>query len=1177
MNWVVEPISTSLLARVEKFLNNTPPPLRMVGLHSSTTLAMLLAQTSHGHANKLPHLVVTADLETAEELQESLKFFDPLINAPILPPFDVGVYSNLYPNQRVIAQRLSWLFAAKDARPGHILIAPVAGLMQKTLPYKTFTEKCIQLTVRESLPDDFNSRLQQMGYQIVPTVEDVGGFCIRGGIIDLYSPSHPTPLRIELFGDIVESIRTFDLSTQMSIENINSATILPAREALFDDENRQQVAAMLSRSAAQREVSKTELNELLRAVSLGQYFYGVDFLLPYFYERLSSPLDYFSTAINYWIYDRSTTVRAADQFYEKLKGEYSAAEGQTLRVLYSELYSEFERIEVPPESKQIGVDKINLLDTSNEHQEYCEIKSFPIHEFSAGAHAKASDPSELARYLADKFRGWSAQGHNIILTAQNQSVAERLRLLLERADYKGRIIDQNNYQWSQLIHDQKTDSRCIPILLRSLRQGFRLPEENIVFITAEDLLSKKRISREAHHSTYALERAEALSFGELQVGDFVVHRIHGIGIYKGLKTMAIEGADAEFIELNYKDGDRLYLPVYRIGQLHKYSGPNSVSLIDKLGGTGWQKTQTKVRSQLRDVADRLLRLYAKRAQLKRNPYDEVNEDYYKFENSFPYQETDDQLRAINDVLQDFQKDHPMDRLICGDVGFGKTEVALRAAFRAVQEGKQVALIAPTTILTYQHYENFKKRMSSWPVQVRALNRFVPSAEVKKTVTELTSGAVDIVIGTHRLLSKDIQFKNLGLLIIDEEQKFGVVHKERLRHMRENVDTIALSATPIPRTLNMSLVGIRDLSLINTAPEDRLPTRTFVCKFDPETIRKSIESELARGGQVFFLHNRVQSIEECAAELRSIVPAARMAIAHGQMDEEQLEKTMLQFFNHELDVLICTAIIESGMDIPRANTIFINNAQTFGVSQLYQLRGRVGRSKERAYCYLMLPNDKRIDPVALERLKIIQENTALGSGIRVAQYDLELRGAGDILGEDQSGHINAVGYELYTELLEEAIQEQKGMPSLTADIEPEINLRVPALLPDKYIPDIRLRLYYYKTLSNIRSLEDVDRVENELRDQFGAPPEPVMNLLGLMVIRKFCRDLGVRDISAGKNTVTLAFTEKTKLPPQEVIKLTARENKKYQLTPEQRLKVRMNELSLPRVIDELEFLLKLCPV
>ncbi|NJL23835.1 MAG: transcription-repair coupling factor [Calothrix sp. SM1_5_4] len=671
------------------------------------------------------------------------------------------------------------------------------------------------------------------------------------------------------------------------------------------------------------------------------------------------------------------------------------------------------------------------------------------------------------------------------------------------------------------------------------------------------------------------QRTHAFNFGDLKTGDLIVHKMHGIGVFEGLKVMPIQGIAAEFIQIKYKDNDRLYLPVYRVHQIQKYSGPASAAMVDKLGGPGWEKTKSKVRSHLRDVAAELLEIYAKRAVSERPPFSPPDADFASFEATFPYSETDDQLRAISDVLRDMQKPHPMDRLICGDVGFGKTEVAMRAAFHAVQNGRQVAIIAPTTVLTFQHLENFKKRFAKWGVDIRGLNRFIPKREITATLKDLRDGKVDVVIGTHRLLSQDVQFKNLGLLIVDEEQRFGVKHKEKLRKLRSGLDTLAMSATPIPRTLNMSLVGIRDLSLINTAPVDRLATRTFVTKFEADVIRKAILSEIGRGGQIYFIHNRIQSIYQLADQLREIVPEARMRVAHGQMEEGELEKCMIEFFHHEIDLLLCTTIVESGMDVASANTMFIDNAQQLGLSQIYQLRGRVGRSKERAYCYLLIPNHRRLEKDAQERLRIIQENSALGSGIRIAQYDLELRGAGDILGEEQAGHVNAIGYELYLELLEEAVHNAKGETPAHPDVEPDINVRIPALIPDTYIADLRIRLAYYKQLSEIESPEDIDRIEDELRDQFGKLPDQVLNLMGLMLIRNVCKDLAVRDLSSGEATITLAFTERTPLPPQRVIELASRANKKYSITPDNRLRVRMNEITWPRIHDELVYLKSLC--
>ena len=501
---------------------------------------------------------------------------------------------------------------------------------------------------------------------------------------------------------------------------------------------------------------------------------------------------------------------------------------------------------------------------------------------------------------------------------------------------------------------------------------------------------------------------------------------------------------------------------------------------------------------------------------------------------------------------------------------------MRAAFFAIQNQKQVAVLAPTTVLTFQHLETFKKRFHGWPIRIEAINRFVSAKEAKKILVEVAEGKVDILIGTHRILSKDVNFKDLGLLIVDEEQKFGVAHKERVKKVKTSVDTLTLSATPIPRTLNMSLVGIRDLSLINTAPVDRLPTRTFICKFEGETLKKAIEAEIARGGQIYFVHNRVQSIYGVADEIRQLVPKARIKVAHGQMPEHELETTMLGFFHHEVDLLICTAIVESGMDVPTANTIFIDQAHMFGVSQLYQLRGRVGRAKQRAYCYLILPRDKKIDSHAQERLKIIQENTALGSGLKIAQYDLELRGSGNILGESQSGHIESVGYELYMDLLAQALAEAKGQPIDDFELDPEVNLKIPALIPDSYIPDIRLRLSYYKALADIRSEDDLNQIESELRDQYGEIPEPTVNLMGLMLIRKQCKELGVRDISAGLKSISLIFTEKTKLKTETIVSLATRENKKYSVTPDHRLNVRLNTITWSAVFEELNYLLKLQP-
>ncbi len=785
----------------------------------------------------------------------------------------------------------------------------------------------------------------------------------------------------------------------------------------------------------------------------------------------------------------------------------------------------------------------------------------------------AANPAEQLDSMLGKVKAWREAGLTVLISAGTQAQTQRLGALFERGDLHFKTLTEDDYNVATWVEEQLQNPKLLHIIPRTISESLRITEEGLLFLRDEDFFGKKQRRQTYKNKGTLADRTHTLSFSDLNPGDAVVHILHGIGRYEGLKVMPIGGVDAEFITVAYKDGDKLYLPIYRINQIQKYTGPAGEGLMDKLGGTQWNKVKSRVRNHLREIAGDLLVLYAKRSQVRREPFPHNDADFAQFEAAFPYDETDDQLKAVDDIVADMTSDKPMDRLVCGDVGFGKTEVAMRAAFKAIEGKRQVAVLAPTTVLSFQHLETFQKRFKDWPVTIRALNRFVPTAEAKKTVEELKLGQVDIIVGTHRILSKDVGFKDLGLMIIDEEQRFGVTHKERIKQFKTAVDTLTLSATPIPRTLNMSLVGMRDLSIINTPPVDRLPTRTFVTKFDKETIGKAITAEIQRGGQVFFLHNRVQSIYSVADEIRQIVPEARVRVGHGQMDENELEQVMVAFYHHQIDVFVCTTIIEAGIDNPRANTMFIDNAHQFGLSQLYQLRGRVGRSKERAYCYLLIPPNKRIESDAQERLKIIQENTELGSGIRIAHHDLELRGAGNLLGEDQSGSIDAVGYEMYLELLEDAIKELKGEP-IEEKIEPDINVRIPALIPESYIPDIRIRLSYYKALSKISSPNDVDRIEEELTDQFGKLPEQVLNLMGLMLIRHHCKMLGIRDLSSGPKTISLAFTEKTPLPPQRVVQLAQQDPKKYSLTPDMRLNIRLNAIAWPNIYEEMLNLEKL---
>lgn len=1148
-------------------------PIEIIGTDATLSLALLLTQTQSLELQRRPNLIVVPSQKEAEELERHLRFFGLNGNTHLLPGFDVSAYSGLYPNSRLISARVRWAHAAASAKAGLLFIATPEALLQRTIPPKVLKAHSLNFKRGGDLPSDLSRALTRLGYQSVPVVEDEGTFAIRGGIVDIYSPAHERPVRVELFGDTIESVRFFDPETQRSEGGTDSFSVIPPREILYDEENRVRASARFRANVAERPVDANDRDSVVQSLVQGQAFPGLDFLIGDFYADFAFPIDHFATDVHAWFLNPIEIARISEQFLETLKTEFAAAGDQVIRPAISDLFRRFDEMPQTRVARSFELSKIEFQESPLDRDATSTHLTFPVLELKFPPPSSAN-PMDALDGMLERVRAWKKAGSAVFVTAGTQAQTQRLTALFDRGELTARTVADDDTSLSNWVEAQAADANLVHIIPRTTTESLRFNEEGLVFLRDEDFFGKKQRRQAYKQKGSIVERTHTLSFGDLNPGDAVVHVLHGIGVYEGLKVMPINGIDAEFITVSYKDGDKLYLPIYRINQIQKYSGPAGEKLIDKLGGTQWTKVKSRVRNALREIASDLLQLYAKRSQVHREPFPSNDEEFSQFEAAFPYDETDDQLKSVNDIVNDMTSDKPMDRLVCGDVGFGKTEVAMRAAFKAIEGKKQVAVLAPTTVLSFQHLETFQKRFKGWPVTIRALNRFVPTADAKKTIEELREGKVDIVIGTHRLLSKDVQFKDLGLMIIDEEQRFGVTHKERIKRFKTNVDTLTLSATPIPRTLNMSLVGMRDLSIINTPPVDRLPTRTFVTKFDRETIAKAITAEIQRGGQVFFLHNRVQSIQSVVDELRQIVPEARIRFGHGQMDEDELEKVMVAFYHHQIDVFVCTTIIEAGIDNPRANTMFIDNAHQFGLSQLYQLRGRVGRSKERAYCYLLIPANKRIEADAQERLKIIQENTELGSGIRIAHHDLELRGAGNLLGEDQSGQIDAVGYEMYLELLEDAIKEVKG-EKVVEQIEPDINVRIPALIPDNYIQDIRIRLSYYKALARISSPDDIERIEEELNDQFGKLPDQVLNLMGLMLIRHHCKKLGIRDLSSGPKNIALAFTDRTPLPPQRVVQLAQQDPKKYSLTPDMRLNIRMSTMAWPVIYDELLLLEKLC--
>ena len=1156
---------------LERSFESQSNQTRVIGASSSLPLAFLLSLTHSGKIHSLPHLVIVSSEQKAKEFQDILGFFNPTCSSTILRGFDVSPYSGLTCQRSVASSRLQFLYrASAKSQPGEIFIATLAALSQKTMPYAAFQKSLISLKKGSVVSSDIVRLLDQLGYRSSPIVEDVGQFAMRGGILDLFSPSFTKPVRIELFGDEVESLRHFDTETQRGEEEIFQFDICPARETLYLDDEYEGLVSKVRKDFSKRDISGPEVDALLRSLVLKNEFDGQEFLLSSFYSKPSQVLDYFNGDFHTWSVDTMSIQREYDDWSLSLSQDYRSASAQIISPVLDELFVKTQELALSAEGKKISFSALEeMQDETIESQQVHYSANLPL-DFSRLSTEETFGSPTWIELFKKRVVAHLDLGRKIWITHKNSTSLEKVKWALTSAELKFTEVGENDFSWDTWLH---LSGKQVILIPRSLDQSLLLHDEEVLILQEEDILGKRQRKKSTAVADFQ-KQAKRLNFGDLKPGDHVVHVKHGIGIYDGLQVMNIGGVQSEFIQVSYKEKDKLYLPVYRINQLQKYASSVIQVSLDKLGGQAWEKTKTKVRGHLRDMAAQLLKLYAQRAELHREPFVWDEGDLLKFDRGFPYEETDDQLRAIDDLMKDFKSTKPMDRLICGDVGFGKTEVAMRAAFATLASGKQVAVLAPTTVLTFQHFETFKKRFQGWPFEIRVLNRFVSTADAKKYVNEIKEGTAHMLIGTHRILSSDIKFQNLGLMIVDEEQKFGVAHKEKMRKMKVSVDTLALSATPIPRTLNMSLNGIRDLSLINSAPVDRLPTRTFICKFEPETFRKAILSEMHRNGQIYFINNRIESIYGLADELRALVPEARIRVAHGQMPEHELEKVMLEFFNHEIDMLICTAIVESGMDVPRANTMFINEAHMFGLSQLYQLRGRVGRSKQRAYCYLVLPKSKTLEKVAEERLRIIQENTALGSGIKIAQYDLELRGSGNILGEDQSGHENAVGYELYTDLLKEALATARGEEAEDIELDPEINLKIPALIPDQYIPDIRLRLGYYKALSDIDGESDLENIEAELKDQFGPIPEPVTNLMGLMLIRHVCKKLKVRDVSSGLKSISLQFTEKTPLKTETIIALASKDNKKYSITPDSRLNIRLSNQTWALVYEELRYLLTL---
>ncbi len=1101
--------------------------LSLAGLPGAS-LALCLANLLGSSAK--PACIITPDTLTADRLAHELAFFLGDDDAPILqlPDWETLPYDNFSPHRDIISSRLTTLFRLPNLRRG-ALITPISTLMHRLCPRDFLEQHTFLLRPGDKINiEALRLRLEKSGYRCVPEVNMHGEFAVRGSIIDLYPMGSILPFRIDLFDEDVDTIRTFSPDTQRTIEKVERIELLPAHEFPLND-----TAIEYFRQQWRSAFSGNPLNcPMYQDISNGIPAPGLEYYLPLFFKQTATLADYLP-ADSLLIHIGNTHAQA-ENFWLEIRERYEQRGHDATRpILLPEknfipverLFQDFRQYPMVQLTKETAIDK-KAID--------CQCQSLP----DISIQARAEKPYHALQNFIAHYPG------RILFCVE--TAGRREVLLQQFASLQIYPVTVNRWQ------DFYTGDQRLAIITAPLEQGACLNDPDIALIT-ENALSGARIMqrRRRQRDNFADSDAIVRNLTELKMGAPVVHLDHGVGRYQGLQTLDVGGRIAEFLCLTYADDDKLYVPVTALHLVSRYGGADPENApLNKLGSGQWQKARKKALEAMRDVAAELLDVYAKREASKGYAYETPDGEYATFAAAFPFEETPDQQKAIEDVIADLRSEKPMDRLVCGDVGFGKTEVAMRAAFVAVQNGRQVVVLVPTTLLAGQHYQNFLDRFADWPVRIDMLSRFKSTAEQNALLANLENGKVDIVIGTHRLLQKNIRFRNLGLLIIDEEHRFGVQQKEKLKSLRLNVDILTLTATPIPRTLNMAFGGIRDLSIIATPPARRLSVKTFVQEYQPAAIKEAILREILRGGQVYFLHNDVASIERMAADLQKLIPEARIGTAHGQMRERELEQVMADFYHRRFNVLVCSTIIESGIDVPSANTIVINRADKLGLAQLHQLRGRVGRSHHQAYAWLLIPSRKAITPDAEKRLDAIASLEDLGAGFTLATHDLEIRGAGQLLGEGQSGNIQAIGYSLYMELLARAVKALKN--NETIDLEKatpqgaEIDLHIPALIPDDYLADVALRLQFYRRIATTQTSAELDDIQIEMIDRFGLLPLPAKNLFSLALMRQQADKLGIVRLEASTTSGKITFNDKPNIDPRRIIQLIQQRARQYRM-------------------------------
>ena len=1111
----------------------------------------------------MPLIFIVNDNRTVEDFLPVLRGFCELTSAcdpesiVALPARDVLPFQNLSPHPELQEERATalWKIATGAAS---IVVTPIAAtaIRLRSSDYYSSLARTVRRGESFNL-DSLLAHLNTVGYTSTDVVEMPGQYALRGGILDVYSPEADRPLRIEFFGDEPDSIRKFDPTSQRSSNPVDEALLLPLTETPVSEHL---LAAIHTRLSGKRITGNEEIIEAAVRAGGVNVFPGWEFYSP---------------------------VAGADSSIFDLLPRASILLDET-----DQLKEEFDRFwtRVTEAHERSGVGNLVrpedlYLPPGDWWQKTSTLPGADIEHL--GITRSLDDPSEVSfltqpspRFhgavpaMLEEVQKLNSNGKRVLFAVPNIGEVERLADVFTEYNVSFKLGSRTRGGESYADETSYFAGEILTTTLATayVPDGVLLPEANLAIFGSRDLFDESESVASRPQRSKSKVSAFLSDFRDLQVGDYVVHVEHGIGQYQGLKEINHGDGPAEFMLLEFADAARLYVPLTRLDLVQKYrSSEGAKPVLSHLGTQSWSKTKARVKKAMKDMADELLKLYAERKTAVGHAYPPANEWFREFEDAFEFNETEDQAQAIKDVIKDMESTQPMDRLLCGDVGYGKTEVSMRAAFKAINDNKQVAVLAPTTVLAFQHFETFKQRFAPFPVTIEMISRFRNAKQQKEILQKTEAGKIDILIGTHRILSKDIKFSDLGLLIVDEEQRFGVRHKERIKQMRKQVDVLTMSATPIPRTLHMSLVGLRDMSVIETPPKDRMAIQTVVASWDEKLIQSAIEQELERGGQVYFVHNRVDTIWEVAAKIQALVPPARIIVGHGQMSEGELEKVMLKFMHHEADILVSTTIIENGLDIPLCNTILINRADRLGLSELYQLRGRVGRSNRRAYAYLMLPSEVELTPIARRRLAALKEFSDLGAGFKIAALDLELRGAGNMLGGEQSGHIEAIGFELYTQMLERAVREMKG-EAAPDEAETQLNLGLNIRIPADYVPEENQRLQMYKRVARVETESQLTDVAAELQDRYGPPPPAVRNLLDYASLKLLCMKVGVNAIERKRDSVTLKFQQNAAVDPEQLARFVSAQ-RGAQFTPDGQLKFILKATAADDVLRALRTILE----